>query len=210
MHLTQRKISTHSCLILKTHGWTKTTQPFQRVDATVSLSSDRENQKASQDHLLFLNTYQGPAFTVSLLKQKVSIFFKFLHFKFFWKLWIFLFSSYCHILISPQLSGSVMCKWDTVPWLKLCGIERLFHMFCFRSAKTLFCGVCLAHNSTALLTHFWLPMHPNTYPISAILPSCSISLLYLWGCLALLCTPASLFIELISSKYPVWGFWGVF
>lgn len=145
----------------------------------------------------------------SLLNLKISVSLKLSHFKFFGKLWTFLLSSYCRILISPQLSGSVMCKWDTVPWLKLCRIEGLFHMFWFRSMKTPFYGVCLAHNSTALLTHIWLPIHPNTCTISAVLPSCSISLLYLWGCLALFYTPASLFIEPVSSNYPGWGFFGI-
>lgn len=54
MHLTQSRKGTHSYLILKTHGWTKTVQPFQRGDAALSPSSDKEKQKALQGHLVFL------------------------------------------------------------------------------------------------------------------------------------------------------------
>lgn len=135
---------------------------FRRVVATLSLSSDTEKQEVLQDHLAIFKTRHGSAFTLSLLKLKISIFSKFSHFKFFWKLWTFLFCSYCLILISPQL----------------CGIEELLYVFCLRSTKPIFYDVYLVHNSSALQTHICLPIHHKTYTISAILPSCSISLLH--------------------------------
>lgn len=147
------------CSILKNYHGAETTQPFQTVDSTVLLSSDREKQFAStlQERLVSFKTCHGPAFALSLLKLKISLSSKFLHITFFWKLWTLLFFSSCFTPISPQLSGSAMCKRDTVPRIRLCRVEGLFHMFCHKSTKTPFYGVCLIHNSTTLLTRLVFP-----------------------------------------------------